>query len=114
MAYDDAKAQGMSDKEARIYAASSVVCGDIAYDALKAGDTAYWNTANHMVDLMGGKKNSQALRNSLDALNNPNPIGDKKGSGDNKYHQQWHTNPGKVPISDTPLGYQGLLKPKSE
>ena len=45
----------MNDNEAMTYATSSVVGGDMVYDAMKAGDRAFWNTASHIADKTGSK-----------------------------------------------------------
>jgi hypothetical protein len=64
LAWQDAKAQNMSDKQAALYAASSVVGGDLVYDAMKSGSAKYWALANYMARETAPGKHVNTIRNA--------------------------------------------------
>jgi ABC-type amino acid transport substrate-binding protein len=64
LAYEDARAEGMTPDQAKAYAVASVIGGDLVYDAMKAGSDEFWSMTNAVANGVGGKY-SQALKQSM-------------------------------------------------
>ena len=69
LAYEEAKAKGMDEKTAIAYAASAVVCGDLAHDISKA---AINEAAAQIKDFASGSAAGQHIQATSDAANDKN------------------------------------------